>query len=509
MAAGCINNDLPYPNIQVNFTDFLVDGQQKAAEINEEQMIINVTLAEEVDIRRVKVLDYKISPEEARVVDGALPEVLDLSHPKYVTLSLYQDYVWTICATQPIERYFTVQSQMGESVIDVPGKRVIAYVPKEIDLEALNVTSIKLGSTAAVMTPDLSGKTVDFTQPVEVTVTDYGRDAVWTVYVEQVDASVSLTQVDAWSRVAWFYANGREGCDNGFEYRVKGTEDWTRVPSEYVTGFGGTFSARLPHLSPETEYEVRAFSDADVTSVRAFTTGTEPQLPNSDFSQWWLDGKLWNPWAEGGTSYWDTGNKGATTLGTSNSLPTDDTPTGTGYAAELRSEFKGVGSLGKLAAGSIFTGVYVRTDGTNGVLSFGRDFVERPTRLTGMARYHSAPISHVGSDAEFADWKGRPDTASVWIALIDSDTPFELRTNPKNRRLLDPNSPIVIAYGSVNYGESVNSWTPFSIDLDYRSTSRVPKYIIVVASASKYGDYFVGGDGSVLKIDDLKLEYDY
>ena len=40
-------------------------------------------------------------------------------------------------------------------------------------------------------------------------------------------------------------------------------------------------------------------------------------------------------------------------------------------------------------------------------------------------------------------------------------------------------------------------------------TSRVPTYIVVVASASKYGDYFTGGDGSVLFIDDFSLEYDY
>lgn len=509
ITAGCIKNDLPYPPIQVSFTDFMVEGQTQPAEINEEQMTVNVTLGEEVDIKRVEVLDYKIEPEDGRIAEGALPNVIDLSQPKYVTLSLYQDYVWTINAIQPIERYFTVESQMGESVVDVPGRRVIAYVPKDIKLNALKVTGIKLGSTASKMSPDLTGQTVDFSQPVSITVSDYGRDAVWTVYVEQVDATVALTQVDAWSRVAWLYANAREGSDNGFEYRVKGADEWTKVPSEYITTSGGTFTARLIHLSPQTVYEVRAYSDSDVTSAREFSTGTEPQLPNSDFSEWWLDGKVWNPWTEGATAYWDTGNKGSTTLGTSNSLPTEDTPTGSGYAAELRTEFKGVGSLGKLAAGSIFTGAYVRTDGTNGILSFGRDFNCRPTRLTGIAKYNCAPISHVGSDAEFADWKGRPDTATVWIALLDSDLPFELRTNPKNRQLLDPNSEIVVAYGAVNYGQNIDAWTQFSIDLEYRSTSRVPKYIVVVASASKYGDYFVGGQGSVLKIDDFKLEYDY
>jgi hypothetical protein len=37
----------------------------------------------------------------------------------------------------------------------------------------------------------------------------------------------------------------------------------------------------------------------------------------------------------------------------------------------------------------------------------------------------------------------------------------------------------------------------------------VPTYLIVVCSASKYGDYFTGGAGSVLYVDDFSLEYDY
>ena len=84
-----------------------------------------------------------------------------------------------------------------------------------------------------------------------------------------------------------------------------------------------------------------------------------------------------------------------------------------------------------------------------------------------------------------------------------------MRTNPRNRQLFDPNDEHVIAYGALSTGVSIDSWSPFSIDLKYNSTSRVPRYVLVVCSASKYGDYFVGGNGSILYIDDLKLEYDY
>lgn len=55
----------------------------------------------------------------------------------------------------------------------------------------------------------------------------------------------------------------------------------------------------------------------------------------------------------------------------------------------------------------------------------------------------------------------------------------------------------------------MDTYVPFEVRLDYRSTSRVPKYLLITASASKYGDYFTGGNGATLWLDDLELVYDY
>ena len=38
--------------------------------------------------------------------------------------------------------------------------------------------------------------------------------------------------------------------------------------------------------------------------------------------------------------------------------------------------------------------------------------------------------------------------------------------------------------------------------------TRTPKYIVLVAAASKYGDYFSGGVGRVLYVDEFSLVYD-
>lgn len=506
---GCIANDLPYPRIQANITEFLCNGLEKPAEIDTVNRTITLEFDEETDLQNVRLLQYHLSPEGAKI-DGGIDSTINLIKPLRLSVSLYQQYIWTIHAKQDIERYFEIEGQMGASVIDVPGRRVIIYVPRGTDLSALKVTKAKLGSTSSTIEPNPLGQEIDFILPVQFTVNDYGRQSIWTVVVEAIDASVSIDNVDPWTRVAWIYANAEAGKNNGFSYRKQGDSDWQEVPQEWVTHNGGAFTARLIHLLPSTTYEARAYSGTDITSTVEFTTDPEAQLPNSGFDNWWLENnKVWNPWAEGGTQFWDTGNKGASTLGTSNSMPTSDTPSGMGLCAELKTEFKGIGSIGKIAAGNIFAGVYLRTDGTNGVLNFGREFSQRPTHLTATFKYNSEPISHVGTDPDYASWKGRPDSCQIFIALADWPSPLEIRTNPKNRQLFNPADPGIIAYAQTTIGHDVTQWAKLDLELNYRSTSRRPRYIVVVCTASKYGDYFVGGSGSLLIIDDLNLEYDY
>ena len=504
--AGCIKNDIPYPRIQPNITAIEADGLLKAAEIDSASRFVTMTFDETVDMEHVQITSYELS-EGAQLVAGDLSDPINLTKYYIVTLRLYQDYDWVIRGVQNIERYFTVENQIGSTIIDVSARRVVVTLPENVGLQNVKVLTMKLGPANAVTTPALVGSEIDLTKPCEVRVSVFGREEVWTIHGETVESSVATSGADAWTQVAWVYGAAIEGRDNGVEYKPAGTDQWIRVPDSWVTFTGGTFCARIINLNPGTQYVARAYSDEEYGNEVAFTTGAIAQVPNSSLSEWNKVGRVWNPWPEGGTPYWDTGNKGATTLGESNTTPTEDTSSGTGYAARLETRFVGIGPLGKLAAGNIFAGSYVRTDGTNGVLSFGRPFTERPTKLRGYLKYNSVAISH--STAEFAHLKGEPDTCVVWAALIDSAEPFEIRTNPNNRQLFDPAGPEVIAYGCFQSGQSIPEYIPFEFDFGYVSTSRVPKYLLIVASASKYGDYFTGGNGSVLYIDDLELLYDY
>ena len=234
-----------------------------------------------------------------------------------------------------------------------PVDDVVASVTKKTSLASVLVESIKLGAEGSTMLPDLEGKRVDFTNPVKVEVTEWGRTSTWTIFVEQSESDITTERIDAWTNVAWVYGSGEADKTNGVEYRIKGDTEWTKVSQNDIVSDGGSFYARILHLSPATTYEGRVYSDDIFGETIEFTTGTAAQVPNSSLDDWWLDGKIWNPWTEGGEQYWDTGNKGATTLGASNSVPTDDTSSGQGWAAKLETKFIGIGALGKLAAGNL------------------------------------------------------------------------------------------------------------------------------------------------------------
>ncbi len=73
----------------------------------------------------------------------------------------------------------------------------------------------------------------------------------------------------------------------------------------------------------------------------------------------------------------------------------------------------------------------------------------------------------------------------------------------------DPAGKDVIGYGERLFTESVGDWTQITVPIVYRATDRRPTHIIVVCSASRYGDYFTGSRQSVMWVDDFELLYDW
>lgn len=514
-AAGCIKNDLPYPKLPQNILAIKAAGESSPARIDSTDFTVKIYLDEEADIQAVRFTEFRYSPE-ATCNKDLLEGTWDLSVPMTVELKLYQSYQWMISAEQNIERYFTVAGQIGETVIDAVGRRIIVSMPEKADLSKVEVTSIKLGpkniTTIVPAVPE--GSYIDLNSPLRLDVNAWGRTEDWTIYAQRTEQVVTTSAVDPWSMVVWAYGEGPADADNYFEYQEQGAASWTRVPDADTTNKDGAFSCCIKHLKPLTSYTVRACSGDSKGNEITVTTQSTETLPDGDFENWWKNGKIWCPWAEGaeqwpdGGRFWDTGNTGAATLGESNVKPSDYVPAGlSGQSAELKTEFKGIAGIGKLAAGSIYTGSYKKTDGTNGILDFGRSWNVRPTKLRGYYQYTNGDINYSNKEMEYL--KGRPDTCSIYIAMTDWTAPYEIRTNPNNRQLFDKNASYVIGYGQLERGTSMDAYEEFEIELEYRSTSIMPSYIMITCASSKYGDYFTGSSSSVLYVDQLSLDYDY
>ncbi len=540
LAAGtffscAIENDIPYPIVEANIESMTVEGQRGADQNSSADAIINknartVTLYvnDGVDLSNLKITSLKITSGAELLADSAacknydkfpttgftsLDSIplssdtrMDFTNPVTFTLRTYQDYVWRVTVNQIIQRDIEVEG-MTDYVIDANSRTVIVYV-KDQELTNLNVTKMNLGGEYGTVSPDPT-TIKDYSSPVKFNVRrsweEYSYE--WTVYVYPDNGETNSGSTDAFAMTTRATVNGKvqSGKTPVVEYCKQDEASWNTVPAANVSVSGNTFTATLTGLSPSTTYKYRISVDGTAGSELTFTTAAATPLENGSFDDWSSEvatnGTLWQPWST--SSFWDTGNRGATSIADSNSVPTSETCNGTGKAASLETKW----IVMKLAAGNIFTGSYVRTDGTNGVLSFGREFSSFPSKLRINYKYTSATIDKIGEDA-LSYLKGQPDSCHIYIALTDWDQPLEIRTRPSERQLFDKNDSHVIAYAEYISGNSDSQYQQKDLVLDYRYMNRTPKYILVVASASKYGDYFTGGVGSKLLIDNFELIYD-
>ncbi len=537
LTSCAIENDIPYPIIEASIESMTVEGQRgadqntfTAATINKSARTVTLYVNDGVDLSRLQILSLKTTTGAELVVDdpnvcedyskfptsgfASLDSIplssnthVNFSQPVTFTLRTYLDYQWKVTVNQIIQRDIEIDG-MTDYVIDTTTRSVIIYVDPETDRTNLNVKKLNLGGEYGRVSPDPTLQK-DYSKPSTFNVScsweEYSYE--WTVYVYPDSGESSSSSTEAFAMTTRATVNGKiqSGKTPVVEYRKESETSWITVPSANVNVSSNTFSATLTGLSASTTYKYRINVDGSIGSEQSFTTATATPLENGSFDEWSSEaaanGTLWQPWST--SSFWDTGNRGATTIADSNSVPTSETCNGSGKAASLETKWV----VMKLASGNIFTGSYVRTDGTNGVLSFGREFKSFPSKLRINYKYTSATIDKIGEDAlEYL--KGRPDSCHIYIALADWNQPLEIRTRPSERQLFDKNDSHVIAYAEYISGNSDSQYQQKDLVLNYRYTNRTPKYILIVASASKYGDYFTGGVGSKLLVDNFELIYD-
>lgn len=534
LSSCAIENDIPYPIVEASIESMTVEGQRgadensfTAATINKSARTVTLYVNDGVDISRLQILSLKTTSGAELLADSAACENyakfpttgfasldsiplssntrVNFTNPVTFTLRTYQDYQWKVTVNQIIQRDIDVEGMTG-CVIDADTRSVIIYVnPDDTDLTNLNVKKMNLGGEYGRVTPDPTLQK-DYSKPSTFNVSCSWEEFSyeWTVYVylDTNESGSSSAEAFAMTTRATVTGNVQSGKTPTVEYRKESETSWSTVPSANVSTSGNTFSATLTGLSASTTYKYRISVDGSAGSEQTFTTAAATPLENGAMEEWSQDGKQWNPWAAGDDSFWGTGNPGAAAFIGNLTTPTDESVKGQAALLETKNAFI------KLGAGNIFTGDFA-LDGLNGLLHFGRPFSAFPTSLRLNYKYTSATIDMIGDNVgDLASLKGQPDMFQVYIALSDKSEPYEIRNDPKNRHLFDPNDENIIAYGEYTSSETVTSYQQLEIPLEYRATNRTPKYIIIVASSSKYGDYYIGGVGSKLWLDELELVYE-
>lgn len=297
-----------------------------------------------------------------------------------------------------------------------------------------------------------------------------------------------------------------------FRYRAKNTADWTTVEATLVEN---AFSKEITGLTPGTTYEYQAMDGEKASSITyEFTTETAFQPENASFEYVSGSCPLWI-YGDGQSMWWDSGNKGSS-MGRKNLTTQDGSIYKDGkYSLKLAS----TSILGNFAAGNVFTGQFLGTESLKyGILGWGRPCTSRPKALKVWVRYTPGTVDFGGHIPA-----GESDNGIIYVAVGDwqstdssygAEWPVVVRT--KGPSLFDPHDSGTIGYGeqifTENYGtDTETSMKEITIPLDYEGyggDDRKPKSIIIVAAASRYGDYYEGSTSSVMWLDDMELIYE-
>lgn len=357
------------------------------------------------------------------------------------------------------------------------------------------------------------------------------RIANWKIIVSNATVQIeSIPVYETWATKATLYGSIVDGREPQgiltFRYRkVDGDNEWKSVDA--IRDGQSVKSVIIAGLTPGTTYEYQLL-DGDLPSASStFTTEKAVQLPNSGFEEWSGSVPTYIASSSSESSiFWDSGNHGSKTAKVDITVADGSIKHGGRYSAKLTSTKAEVFGIGQFAAGNLFAGRYLKTamDGFkgNGVLGWGRPFNVRPSAIRVFVKFRPKTVTNPLPDkglnsgdtdqgiiyAAVGDWTGTGGqyiSGYEWAVVAQTDF-----NHPEKTITFNPADEKIIAYGERVFTSDVGSDTEMEeiiIPLDYRSYDRVPNYIVIVASSSRFGDYFGGAVGSIMWLDDIELVY--
>ena len=544
LAASCISNDIPYPVVELRIAN--VEGEGfSVSENNVTSRVVTLTLDEATDIRNVKIdavtydaVVHSIELNKAELLDQVrssqeLTGTFNLLSPIYTTLSLYQDYDWTIRAVQTIERRFSVTGQIGATEIDTENRIVRVYVPDDTDLGHIEIEELKLGpaeiTTYSPSLEELSGSSFESVRFVDVTC--HGVTERWMLYVETTNVKVALREADLWQNTGTVtalisadeYASGA-----ALEYRIKGDTEWQ--PMQESGYDAGILTATItPEWKTETNpngltvyklvpkkglfaghtYEFRLLvGGSEQGAPLEYTAPAGNTIPNGDME-------------DASMSCWTQNNKTAEFWGSGNNTFTKGLCTQASFAGGTRAKLQATSAVGVLASGNLFTGLFQKDLITRGVVSFGQTYAWKARPRALKVQYFAEHIGPVDIDKKFGApiGMGDQDRARIMVAIVDWNARREVGsgTEPPTGTW-DPQEAAsteqgkIIAYGSLFIDESSTGDRMIDTELELHFYDREAKpsglyQLVISCSTSAYGDFMTGCKSNVLYIDNFEWAY--
>lgn len=462
----------------------------------------------------------------------------DLEQPMYLATNTKGTYYLIVSTSSPLKGALLQNDRFTEFGVPANSMDLMNLGGKDASVEA---SGISLHAPNAIMETGGTWK-IQFSEELiakmtaqegqvttTLTATDKNgkqRMVTWNIVVS--NATVATTEAipyEIWTSKATLHGKvtGTLASTPKFQYRVKGSgSSWTTVDADLTES---TFSKEITGLNPGTTYEYQAMDGTQASTVTCeFTTETTFQPDNASFEYtqtYKVSTILGNKdclffYQVGKEMWWDTGNTGSATAGKNLTTQDSNIKNSGNYSAKLAS----ANIMGTFAAGNLFTGKFLGTeDMTKGILGWGRPCTSRPKALKVWVRYTPGTVDK--GDSHISN--GETDKGIIYVAVGDwkssdstygSEWPIVVRT--KGPVLFNPHDEGTIGYGehifTENYGtETETSLKEITIPLDYEGYggyNRKPETILIVASASQYGDYYEGSSSSVMWLDDMELIYE-
>ena len=462
----------------------------------------------------------------------------DLAQPMYVETNTSAAYYLVVSTSSPLKSAVLQNDKFTEFGLPVNSMDLMNLGGQDATIEAAGISLIAPqsamltgGTWKILFSADLVAKMTAqegriVTKLTAIDDNNKQREVTWNLVAS--NATVVTTEAipyEIWASKATLHGKvtGTLAATPKFQYRVKSSgASWTTVDADLAES---TFSKEITGLTPGTIYEYQAMDGTQASSVTCeFTTEAAFQPENAGFE--FISGsKPTLIYGDKQQMWWDTGNHGSSAANGPDVTVADKTVKHSGnQSVLLSSKVAGVpGVFTKFAAGNLFVGDYLRTDGTDGVLGWGRPCYSRPTALRVWVRYEPGTVNQ-GSGKKIT--KGETDKGIIYIAVGDwsgqeykgQKWPFIVKTKDASSLFSAQKGTYsgdgIIGYGEKTFDEAYNDGENLKeliINLDYDNFGgyqRKPTSIIIVASSSKFGDYFEGSDTSKMWLDDMELIYE-